>query len=309
MSSSAISSSYQQFLNNVNNLQAKLTKAQNQVSSGLKVTEASDAPDQISSILQLHANIAQNQQIQTNLTTVKSDVQTADSSLGTGITLLDQVQTLAAEGLNGTNQTAATRTTLAGQIESLMQQMVSISQTAVNGSYIFSGDSDQTASYKYDSTAATGVDRQQISDSTRQVQDTSGNTFAVSLSANQIFDVRDANDNPTTGNVFAAMNAVRTALLNNDTTSLNTAVSQVSDASTYLNQQQSFYGGVENTITSALDQASTQSLNYQTELSNKQDADETASILAMQQYTTSLQAALTSEAKIPHQTLFDLMGS
>jgi flagellar hook-associated protein 3 FlgL len=307
--SSAINSSYQQFLNNINRLQSQLTKAQNQVSSGLKVTQASDAPDQISSILQLHANIAQNQQIQTNLTAAKAEVQTADSSLGTGITLLDQVQTLAAQGLNETNQTAATRATLAGQIDSIMQQMVSISQTSVNGRFIFSGDSDQTASYQYDAAAPTGVDRLQIADATRQVQDTSGNTFTMSRSANQIFDVRDSLDNPTTGNVFAAMNAVRTALLNNDTTALKTALGQVGDASTYLNGQQSFYGGVENTISNALDQASSQSLNYQTELSNKQDADETASILAMQQYTTNLQAALTSEAKIPRQTLFDLLGS
>jgi flagellar hook-associated protein 3 FlgL len=307
--SSAINSSYQQFLNNINRLQSQLTKAQNQVSSGLKVTQASDAPDQISSILQLHANIAQNQQIQTNLTAAKAEVQTADSSLGTGITLLDQVQTLAGQGLNETNQTAATRATLAGQIDSIMQQMVSISQTSVNGRFIFSGDSDQTASYQYDAAAPTGVDRLQIADATRQVQDTSGNTFTMSRSANQIFDVRDSLDNPTTGNVFAAMNAVRTALLNNDTTALKTALGQVGDASTYLNGQQSFYGGVENTISNALDQASSQSLNYQTELSNKQDADETASILAMQQYTTNLQAALTSEAKIPRQTLFDLLGS
>lgn len=307
--SSAINSSYQQFLNNINRLQSQLTKAQNQVSSGLKVTQASDAPDQISSILQLHANIAQNQQIQTNLTAAKAEVQTADSSLGTGITLLDQVQTLAGQGLNETNQTAATRATLAGQVDSLMQQMVSISQTSVNGRYIFSGDSDQTASYQYDAAASTGVDRLQVSDATRQVQDPSGNTFTMSRSANQIFDVRDSSDNPTTGNVFAAMNAVRTALLSNDTTALKTALGQVGDASTYLNGQQSFYGGVENTISNALDQASTQSLNYQTELSNKQDADETASILAMQQYTTNLQAALTSEAKIPRQTLFDLLGS
>lgn len=307
--SSAISSSYSQFLNNVNNLQTQLTKVQNEVSSGLKVTEASDAPDQVSAILQLHANIQQNQQIQTNLTAAKAEATTADSSLGTGISILDQVQTLASEGLNATSETGTSRTTLAGQIEGLMQQMVSVSQTAVNGRYIFSGDSDQTASYQYDASASTGVDRLQVSDSTRQLQDTTGNTFAVSRSANQIFDVRDSSDNPTNGNVFAAMNAVRTALLNNDTTGLQTALGQVQSASTYLNQQQSFYGGVENRISNALDSANTQNQNYQQALSDKQDADETQAIVEMQQYATNLQAAMTSEAKLPHGSLFDLLGS
>jgi flagellar hook-associated protein 3 FlgL len=306
---SIISSSHQQFLNNINDLQARLTKAQNQVSSGLKVTVASDAPDQVSAILQLHASIQQNQQIQTNLTVAKSEVSTADSSLSAAITLLDQVQTLAAQGANGTNQTAATRQTLAGQVDTLLQQMVNISQTSVNGRYIFSGDADQTSSYEYNPNAASGVDRLQVSDSTRQIQDASGHSFAVGSSANQIFDVRDSSDNPATGNVFAAINAVRVALLNNDTTALKTAQGQVTDASTYLNGQQAVYGNIENRISDALDAAQTQSQDYQKDLSDRQEADPTTAIIEMQQYMTDLQAAMTSEAKLPQGSLFDLINS
>jgi flagellar hook-associated protein 3 FlgL len=303
---STLSPSGLQFLNSVDNIQTRLNKVQNELSSGLAVSQPSDAPDQVSAILQLHANIQHNQQVQSNLNDVNGQVTTADQNLSAGITMLDQVQTLAAQGL-GLSQTAATRTTLANQVQGLMQQMVSITQTQVNGQYIFSGDADQSPSYRFDANSSTGVDRLQISGSTRQIEDASGSTFSVSLSANQIFDVRDSSDNPTTGNVFDAMNKVRTALLANDTTALQTGVAAVSDASKYLNQQQGFYGSVENRITSALAAASTASISYQQDLSNRQDADETSAIIQMQQYTTNLQAALAAESKMPQTSLFSSM--
>jgi flagellar hook-associated protein 3 FlgL len=262
----------------------------------------------VSEILQLHSDIQQNQQLTQNLTEVQTQVQTADSNLSSGISLLDQVMTLATEGLS-TTVTAATRSTAADQVAGLMQEMVGISNTAVDGQYIFSGDNSGSPSYKYDASSPTGVDRLQISTSTQQAQDGSGQTFSVGLSANQIFDARDSSDTPTSGNVFAAMNAVRVALLNNDSSGLQTALSSVQTASTYLNTQQGFYGSVENRLTTALSTASTQSLSLQTDLSSRQDADETKAIVEMQQYTTTLQAAIAAEAKMPTTTLFDELPS
>jgi flagellar hook-associated protein 3 FlgL len=194
---------------------------------------------------------------------------------------------------------------MADQVATLMQQMVGISNTAVNGKYIFSGDNGGSPSYSYNASSPTGVDRLQVSGSTQQAQDGSGGSFSIGLSANQIFDARDSSDNPTQGNVFKAMNDVRTALLNNDTTGLQTALSSVQGASAYLNQQQGFYGSVENRLTSALDQASSQNISLQADLSSRQDVDETKAILEMQQYTVTLQAAIAAESKMPTTTLFN----
>jgi flagellar hook-associated protein 3 FlgL len=300
---SGLNASALKFVSTVNNLQEQISQMQQQLSSGLKVSNVADAPDQVSPILQLHANIAQNQQVQNNLTTTQGVVQTADQSLSSAITLMDQAQTLAAQGL-GATQTAQTRATLASQVEGVMQQMVSLSQTQVDGKYIFSGDADQTPSYQYNSDSPTGVDRLQVSSSTRQSVDANGNRFSTSLTANQIFDARDSSDAPTSSNVFAALNNLRTALLNNDTTGIQSSQGALQTASTYLNTQQGFYGNTENRITSALTNAQNASVSLQTDLSNRQDADSTQVIVQMQQYLTNLQAAMASEAKMPQQTLF-----
>lgn len=294
------------FVNTVNDLQQRLNKVQQQLSSGLKVNDASDAPDQVSAILELHAKIQQAQNVQDNLTAVKGESTTADQALSNGITLLDQAQTLGAEGI-GINQNAQTRSTLASQVDDLIQQMVSLSQTQVAGRYIFSGDADQTPSYQYNANSPTGVDRLQVSSPTRQVEDANGNRFSVSLSANQIFDARDASDKPTSGNVFAALNALKTALANNDTTGIENSLSTLQDASNYMNQQQGFYATVENRVDSAITDASNASVSLQQDLSNRQDADATQAIVEMQQYLTNLQAAMVSQAKIPHDTMFSLL--
>lgn len=294
------------FINTVNDLQQRLADVQEQLSSGLKVKDASDAPDQVAPILQLHSKISQNGQIQNNLTAVQGEVKTADSSLSSAITLMDQAHTLAAEGL-GLNADASSRATLSSQVAGLLQQMVSISQTNVAGRYIFSGDADQSASFQYNPNSPTGVNRLQITTATRQAQDASGNTFAVSLTANQIFDARDSTDAPTSSNVFAALNKLQAALANNDTVGIQAAQANLTDASAYLNTQQSFYGNAENHITNALADAQNISVSLQTDLSQRQDADSTSDIVQMQQYLTNLQAAMASEAKMPQQTLFSQM--
>ncbi len=295
-----------QFVNQVDYLQQSLTRIQSELSSGLAVQVASDAPDQVSSILQLHADLQQNSQIQKKLNSARTEAQTADQSLSTASSIMNQVATLASEGL-GLTATSQTRQTLASTVGTLLQQMVSISNTTVSGSYIFSGDNSQNPSYSYDSATGT-VQRLQVSASTKQVQDGSGGSFAVGLSANQIFDARDSTDTAIPGqNVFAAISSVYTALQSNDTAGLQTAVASVQTSSSYLSTQQAFYGNVETQVTSALSNVSNLALSYQTDLSNRQDANETTAIIQMQQYTTTLQAALAAESKMPRATLFDSM--
>lgn len=296
-----------QFVNSVDSLQSNLAKVQEELSSGLAVRQASDAPDQVSPILQLRANIQQNQQIQNNLNAVDAQVKTADQNLQTAGSVLNQVATLAGEGL-GAGTTAQTRLTLASQVDTLVQQMVSIANTAVDGNYIFSGDSSQTPLYSYNAATAS-AQRLQIAAATQKIQDGSGGTFAIGLSGNQIFDARDGSDNPIPGqNVFSAMEAVSTALKANDTTGLQTAVANVRLASQYLDTQQSFYGNVENQISTALSNTNNLNVSYQKDLSNRQDANEASAILQMQQYTTTLQAAMAAQARMPQTTLFDLIG-
>jgi flagellin-like hook-associated protein FlgL len=74
-----------------------------------------------------------------------------------------------------------------------------------------------------------------------------------------------------------------------------------------MNNQLAFYGQAENRVSSDLNQAQTDSVQLQTELSGKTDADMTQAITALTEGTTQLQAALSARAKIPNTSLFDVL--
>jgi flagellar hook-associated protein 3 FlgL len=295
------------FLAGVSQIQQRIAADNNQITSGKRISVASDAPDQISTLLQLRANQQQNAQIKSNLGQAQTDAQSADNALSGSIQLMDQATQLGAQGANST-ATATTRQTLAAQVNSLLQEMVSNSQTQVQGKYIFSGDADQSAAYQIDPTAAKGVVQLSNAAATKQIQDPAGGSFKASKTAQEIFDDTNTDGTAASDNVFAALNNLSTALANNDQAGINSALNDVNLASTHLNNMEAFYGNTENRITDATNFAGSYDTQLQTQISQIQDADVTSDALALTQDTTQLQAAFEAEGKRPTQSLFSYLG-
>jgi flagellar hook-associated protein 3 FlgL len=296
------------FLLGVDAIQRKISVAGNQVASGLKITVASDSPDQIGNLLQLRANQAHNTQVQANLTLAQTNAQAADNALTSSIQLMDTATSLATQGATATS-TAAGRTSLAQQVQSILQQMVANSQASVQGSFIFSGDQDSAPQYTWDATQTNPVITQQTTPSTRQVENPAGGTFQASLTAQQIFDDKDpATGNPANDNVFNALNTLMTALNNNDSVGVTNSISLLQASSVHLNTMQSFYGNLENQIQDANTYASNYDVQLKTEMSNIQDADIPAAASQLTEANTQLQAAMEMEGQKPHSSLFNYLG-
>lgn len=304
---SNLSPAAEAFMANINRVQRKVDEASRQASSGLRVNSASDSPDQIDTILQIRTNTVRNTQIQANVALAKTDADSADGALNAATKLLDRARALGAQGANFTLD-AAGRQSIAGEVESLLEQMVSISRTSVQGRYIFSGDDENTPPYQVDLTAATGVDRLTTAAATRRLEDPAGGTFAVSKTAGEIFDARNPDDTPSDANVFAALNNLRTALLNNNAAGIDSALANIQTASDHLNLSQGFYGGVLNRLNDAAGYGQSYDVQLKTELSQKVDADITAAALSLTQGNTQLQAAFQMQARMPHSSLFDFLG-
>jgi flagellar hook-associated protein 3 FlgL len=303
-----IDPSGQQFLNSLARTQSRLDDAQQQISSGRRLNQPSDAPDQVSAVLQLHADIKMNQAVQKNLQQVKSEVDVGEQTLSSSIDLLQQASVYATEA-EGPQQDAQTRAMLAGNVETLLERMVNNSRTTLNGRYIFSGDADQSPAYQLDLTSATGVQTLQISSATRTVAGPGGSTFPVALTANDVFDARNPDGSPASNNVFAALNSLRVALTSNDDAGIKSAISSLDLASKHMNDQLAFYGQTQSRIAAGLNDAQNNDVRLQTELSKRQDADMTQEITELQQAQTQMQAALEMRARLPRTTLFDLLSS
>jgi flagellar hook-associated protein 3 FlgL len=298
----------QQFLANLQTLDQNLATTQEQLSSGTTINQPSDNPAELGDVLQLENELGNANQVSTNLGIVSGEVNTAESALETTTQLLTQAQSIAAQGASSTTS-ASSRADLSQQAEDVLSQLVSVSQTQYNGSYVFSGDQDTQPSYQLDLNSATGVDQLMTTTSTRQIQDVTGVTFADALTAQQIFDDRNPDGSPAADNVFAAVNSLRVALANNDQTGINNAVTSLQSASNYLSQQLAFYGGVQNQITNATDVAQKFQLQYQTDLGNLKDTNVASAAVSLSEEQASLQAATQSEASMPRTTLFDFLSS
>src|SRR6516165_4898806 len=207
---SSLNPSTQRFLNALNQISQSLQQAQLQISSGLKVSQVSGAPDSVSALRAARANLSAAQQNQSNLRRFKAEADGGEQALQTAVQLFDQVQTLGAEGDTDT-VTASTRADLANQLGAILQQMGNLANTSMEGRYIFSGDSDQQAAYAINLSSATPVSGYMGSASTRVAQFPDGNTFSVALTAQTIFD----SSNPAT-NLFSTITSLMAALNNNN---------------------------------------------------------------------------------------------
>ena len=304
---SNLTPSSEAFLANMQRVQRSVEEANRQVTSGKRVNVASDAPDEVDAILQLRADQMRNIQIQSNLAVAKADADAADGALASAVKIMDRARTLGAQGANFTLD-ATGQQSIADEIESLQEQMVSISRTTVQGRFIFSGDQDSGPAYQLDLTSATGVSALITSTATRRAEDPAGGTFSVTKTATEIFDAANPDGTPSTANVFAALNSLRVALLANDTAQINTALGAIQTASEHLNTSESFYGSVQNRIQDAINYGANYDVQLKTELSQKEDADVTAAAMELNQATIQLQAGFQMQAKMPRTSLFDYIG-
>jgi len=316
---SNLSPQSQSFLADIDRVQQTVSQANQQVSSGLKVNVPSDAPDVISQLLQLRSDLQKNTQITTNLGSAATDANVAESALSSATQLMDQAISLAAQGATAT-MTASDRQNLAGEVEAVEDQMLTCSQTQSAGVYVFSGDQPTQPTYQLDLTNANlapngtqtgtgyGVDRLIIPSNTRLVEDPSGGTFAVSMTAQQIFDDRNANGTPASDNVFQAIDNLRTALLSNNQNGITAATTALKSASDHLNQCLAFYGNTQDRVQAAQSFAANYNVQLQTQISQIQDADVASASLELSEGTTHIQAAFEMESNIPRTTLFKYLG-
>jgi flagellar hook-associated protein 3 FlgL len=296
----SINSSADNFLLDIGRLQDRFERAQREISSGLRVTKASDDPDHVGSIVVTGSDIARNQQIGKNLDSAKIEADTSEQALQAALSTVEQINVIGAQGANF-DQTAATRSGLADQVQSLLERLVAGANTSVAGRYVFSGDSDQTAAYALDLTTATGTTPYAGSAATRAIQDPRGGTFPVSQTAQQIFDSPGAS-------VFGAVNALRVALLANDQAGITTSLAAIKTAHDHLSDSLSFYGSVQNNVDDGINAVKSLDLRLTSQLSNLRDADLTQAASDLLSAKLNLDAAFSAEAKVPRTSLFDFLA-
>lgn len=295
------------FLADLSQLQNKIAQVNKEITSGHRVNQASDDPSAVAPIISYQNEMAQIKQTQANLGVAQTESQSADGALQIAASLMDQVVSIGAKGASSTAD-GSTRTVLGQQIQQVLQQLVDLANTSVGGNYIFGGDDSSTAPYSYNWTSTSGVTQNTTQSNTAILRDSDGNETGARLTALQIFDVRDAANNPTSGNVFQAVYTLGQALLNNDQTGIQGGLDQVKAAENQLNQSTASYGNIENWIDQASQTATTHLNNLTVALGTVRDSDIAQDATQLTLDNTALQAALSAHANLNTKSLFSFLG-
>jgi flagellar hook-associated protein 3 FlgL len=172
-----------QFLTSINALESGINQTQNQMSSSLQFTTASQNPTAAGSVNNYKQALAQSQQYGTNATSAQTNLNTEDSALSQVQTQLQALRTLALEANSGT-LTNTNLSAIATQAVQIQNSLLALANTQNgNGEYIFGGFAAQTQPFTLSATGATyNGDQGQ-----RQVQIAAGQTVADGDNGDTVF--------------------------------------------------------------------------------------------------------------------------
>jgi flagellar hook-associated protein 3 FlgL len=172
-----------QFLASINALESGINQTQNQMSSSLQFTTASQNPTAAGSVNNYNQALAQSRQYGTNATSAQTNLSTEDSALSQVQTQLQALRTLALEANSGT-LTNSNRSAIATQAVQIQNSLLALANTQNgNGEYIFGGFAAQTQPFTLSAAGATyNGDQGQ-----RQVQIAAGQTVADGDNGDTVF--------------------------------------------------------------------------------------------------------------------------
>ncbi|ARW00420.1 Flagellar hook-associated protein [Bacillus subtilis subsp. subtilis] len=117
---------------------SKLDKLQSQISSGKKISKASDDPVVAMKSLKYNTQLSQVQQYKSNASQAFTWLENTETNITEGIDILSKVRELAVEAQNDTNGESE-RQAIGVEVKQLKEQLLNIANTQVNGRYIFNG--------------------------------------------------------------------------------------------------------------------------------------------------------------------------
>ena len=133
-------------------VQAKLSKVQEQLSTGLQIVKPSDEPDKASLVTRLEGEIARTVSYQQTLKSVNVRLTAEETALKNSSDVMFRIKELTVQAANDTLGTLD-RQSVAREISTLKEQILSLANSQdSNGNYLFSGSKATQPAFGKDAT-------------------------------------------------------------------------------------------------------------------------------------------------------------
>lgn len=283
--------------------QKQLAEVQVQLASGKKINNASEAPEQASTLQRLRTLIQQQESFQRNIDLVNERLQTQDASLSGVNDLMQRLRELSIQYTNGTLG-ADQRRIAAIEVRGIREQVLSLANTVDStGKALFAGSRVQAPAF---STA--GV---YLGDQTPSGAPVGSSRLAQSHRAGDdvfVDVIRKTPGQPDRAvGFFKVIDDLANALETNDLDAARRGIDEVNIIHQGVSLAQADIGADLNLADSQSNVLREQLLQLKSLQSDMQDVDYAESVSKMQKQMLALEAAQSSFAKISGLSLFQYL--
>jgi len=268
-----------------------------QMTTGKRVNVASDDPGAAAVQVQTAYQTSGCDQFLRSISSVSSELQTADSALNSCVTTLQRAIALGVEGANGT-LSQQDRDALAAEVKGISNQVLGIANLSFNGHFLFAGTADSQKPYVLDPNAPGGV-AYQGNDLTNQIEVEQGHMVAMNLPGSKLFSAAGAN-------VFQALSDLASAL--ESSTSIDTATESVRVAFDQLTNSRVFYGSTISQLDSDQTFLQSEKLQLQQTTNDNIGVDMNVAATNMVNAENARNAALAAVAQTSNLSLLDYLS-
>lgn len=279
----------------LNQTELDAQEASLQIATGRSVNEPSDNPTAAALLVINNDQATFNGGYLQSLSAVQGQLSTADSTLSSVTTALQQALSLGVEAGGGT-LSPGDLAAIATQLQGIQNQILSLANTTYQGNYVFAGTNTTTAPFIL-GTSPSGVNYVGNSD-VNQVSIGSGYKLAVNVPGSQLFSASGSDIFLAVGNLIQAVET---------NTGIPAAVNAVSSASSYLSAQRVFYGNALNQTQSQTTYLNSTKLQISQQETTLGGADLAADATNLSQAQTDTQAALAAISKFSQNNLFNYL--
>jgi flagellar hook-associated protein 3 FlgL len=273
----------------------RLEETQSQVSTGKRIQRPSDAPDDIGTLLQTSSDVAALTRQRAGADAALPTMQASDAALGNIGTALRQVRTLALQANNSTISPDQ-RETIAGQIEQVRSQILSLANTEVDGRSIFAGTNSDAAPF----TAGPPISYTG-NNTPLQLSLAAGSQFSISVTGQSLLNSRGGTD------LFQNLSALESAVRSGDAKGTATGLSALDDDLNNVTRQQADIGAREQYVQMLRQQSDANLTATQSRQSQLENVDVAAAILNEKTAENANQAALAMAGRVGQLSLLNYL--
>ena len=289
--------SYSNLLLSLQSIQAQMQQAQNEVSTGNRISQLSDDPAGSADIVRFSADKSEMDQYMSNAAAGKDRLNFADTVLSNVQTMIQRVINLGQlASSDATSNNSSTASAYTAEINSIHDQLVSSANSTFQGTSVFGGSAMTQPPYVVQGNGS--VTYQGNSD-TNVVQVGRAATLQVQIPGNQVFS--------GSINVFSTLQQLSTAVTAGNTSAIAAQVSSLQQYYDSVSAVRGQIGSLENAAQSVQSNLQSYETTLAAEQSRVQNVDMATAVTNFTQAQTALQAATAAGAKISQVSLLDYL--